>query len=152
MRSRGKTGPKPRFPLGLRICTDCGSTKPVAEFVPIRKTKTGFYGPCRPCRTRRGWSRGIPAVIQGVSGGEVSNRRQSCREEKSSHYWRGGGRHSKREAYTNITDPHGLQTYQGDIGVCADKGVQVELVRETSCLPRKTSQRAISLQPRDPRC
>jgi hypothetical protein len=55
MGTRGKTGPKPPFPPGVRICTDCGGTKPVAEFVPIRRSKTGFYGPCRPCRTRRAW-------------------------------------------------------------------------------------------------
>jgi hypothetical protein len=55
MRTRGKAGPKPKFPPGVRICTDCGGTKPVTEFVPIRKTKTGFYGPCRPCITRRAW-------------------------------------------------------------------------------------------------
>jgi hypothetical protein len=55
MRTRGKTGPKPPFPPGMRICTDCGGTKPVAEFVPIRRSKTGFYGPCRPCHTRRAW-------------------------------------------------------------------------------------------------
>jgi hypothetical protein len=39
MRARGKTVAKPPFPPEVRICTDCGQTKPVAEFVPIRKTK-----------------------------------------------------------------------------------------------------------------
>jgi hypothetical protein len=52
---QGQERPKPQFPPGMRICTDCGQTKPVTEFVPIRSTKTGFYGPCRPCRTRRAW-------------------------------------------------------------------------------------------------
>jgi hypothetical protein len=42
MRTRGKTGPKPPFPPRVRICTDCGGTKPIAEFVPIRRSKTGF--------------------------------------------------------------------------------------------------------------
>jgi hypothetical protein len=54
-RTRSKTGPKPKFPPGVRICTDCGGTKPVTEFVPIRKTKTGFCGPCRQCLRRRAW-------------------------------------------------------------------------------------------------
>ena len=55
MRTRGQAGPKPSFPPGMRICTDCGGTKPIAEFVPIKNTRAGFYGPCRPCRTRRAW-------------------------------------------------------------------------------------------------
>jgi hypothetical protein len=57
MRTRGKAGPKPKpnFPPGMRICTDCGGTKPIAEFVPISRTEAGFYGPCRPCQTRRAW-------------------------------------------------------------------------------------------------
>jgi hypothetical protein len=28
--------------------------------MPIRKTKAGFYGPCRPCLTRRAWERRHP--------------------------------------------------------------------------------------------
>jgi hypothetical protein len=55
MRTRGKRGPKPLFPPGVRVCTDCGGTKPVAEFVPIKSTKAGYCGACRSCRTRRNW-------------------------------------------------------------------------------------------------
>jgi hypothetical protein len=33
MRTRGKAGPKPYLPPGMRICTDCGGTQPIAEFV-----------------------------------------------------------------------------------------------------------------------
>jgi hypothetical protein len=37
----------------LRVCTDCGATKAVAEFVPIRACKQGWYGRCRACRAKR---------------------------------------------------------------------------------------------------
>ncbi len=36
-----------------RTCTDCGKTKPIEEFVPIRACKQGWYGRCRVCRAKR---------------------------------------------------------------------------------------------------
>jgi hypothetical protein len=36
-----------------------------------------------------------------------------------------------------VADLDGLQTDQGNIGVFADKGIQVGLVRKMSCSPRK---------------
>jgi hypothetical protein len=50
LRTRGKPGPKPVFPPAVRICTECGRTKEVAEFTPIALSKSGYYGGCRECR------------------------------------------------------------------------------------------------------
>jgi hypothetical protein len=60
IQTRSKPGPKPAFSPGSRICTECGVTKPVADFTPIRSTKAGFYGRCRPCRARLAWERSHP--------------------------------------------------------------------------------------------
>src|SRR5437762_1436680 len=46
--------PKPvREPPTCRTCTDCGQTKGLEAFVPIKATRTGHYGRCRECRNRR---------------------------------------------------------------------------------------------------
>jgi hypothetical protein len=37
----------------LRVCTDCGLSKAVAEFTPIKACKQGWYGRCRACRAKR---------------------------------------------------------------------------------------------------
>lgn len=36
-----------------RTCTECGPTKPIAQFVHICRTRTGYYGRCRSCRNAR---------------------------------------------------------------------------------------------------
>jgi hypothetical protein len=36
-----------------RACTDCGLTKGIGEFVPIKQCKQGWYGRCRACRAKR---------------------------------------------------------------------------------------------------
>jgi transcriptional regulator with XRE-family HTH domain len=36
-----------------RVCTDCGLTKPLDAFTPIRASMTGRYGRCRACRARQ---------------------------------------------------------------------------------------------------
>ena len=45
---------------GVRTCTDCGELKPISHFLPIKSTKTGYYGRCLVCRARlkreRYWS------------------------------------------------------------------------------------------------
>jgi hypothetical protein len=34
----------PIVPLGMRVCTDCGETKPATGFVPIKACREGYYG------------------------------------------------------------------------------------------------------------
>lgn len=48
-----KPGPKQRCQDSLRTCTDCGLTKPLADYVRIRACVAGWYGRCRVCRNRR---------------------------------------------------------------------------------------------------
>jgi len=60
MATRSRSGPKPLFPPGVRICTNCGRTLPLNHFTPIRSTRTGYYGACRACRARRAWERNHP--------------------------------------------------------------------------------------------
>ncbi len=49
--SRGLRGRAPRSsPAWVRICTDCGITKPLTAFVRIKNSKNGYYGRCRACR------------------------------------------------------------------------------------------------------
>jgi hypothetical protein len=61
IQTRSKPGPKPSFPPGVRICTECGRTKDVAEFTPIALSKSGYYGRCRACRARLAWERNHPS-------------------------------------------------------------------------------------------
>jgi len=44
-------------PPSERTCTECGVTKPIADFTPIRSTRNGFYGRCRTCRNARARAR-----------------------------------------------------------------------------------------------
>src|SRR5262245_15501711 len=60
MRTRAKRGPKPKFPPGVRICTECGRMKEVAEFAPIASSRSGYHGRCRACRARLAWERNRP--------------------------------------------------------------------------------------------
>jgi len=50
----------------MRTWTDCGDTKEVDQFLPIKACKQGWYGRCRECRNRRAreryWS--SPAVLE----------------------------------------------------------------------------------------
>ena len=43
----------------MRICTDCGQSKPTSEFTPIRGTPR-YYGRCKACRARRAWEQAHP--------------------------------------------------------------------------------------------
>lgn len=46
--------PQPqRQPPAGRACTECGLTKSIDSFTPIRSTQTGVYGRCRECRNAR---------------------------------------------------------------------------------------------------
>ena len=37
----------------VRPCKGCGLVKPLSEFVPIKRTRNGYYGRCRTCRADR---------------------------------------------------------------------------------------------------
>ncbi len=43
----------PRRQFTEQACTDCGQTKPIEAFVPIRGTETGHYARCRDGCARR---------------------------------------------------------------------------------------------------
>jgi hypothetical protein len=45
----------------VRTCTDCGETKSVEAFTPIRGTPR-YYGRCNACRARRAWERAHPGL------------------------------------------------------------------------------------------
>ena len=44
-----------------RTCTDCKQTRPIAEYLPIKACKQGWYGRCRECRNRRARERYHPS-------------------------------------------------------------------------------------------
>jgi hypothetical protein len=81
IQTRSKPGPKPRFPPGVRICTECGWTKEVAQFTPIALSKSGYYSRCRACRARLAWERNHPGRRY-----EERLRRQADRHSEQS--WR----------------------------------------------------------------
>ena len=45
----------------VRTCNDCGKTKPLEAFTPIRGTSR-YYGRCKVCRTTRAWERAHPGL------------------------------------------------------------------------------------------
>jgi hypothetical protein len=47
--------------VSVRTCTDCGETRALEAFTPIRGTR-GYYGRCKSCRARRAWERAHPGV------------------------------------------------------------------------------------------
>src|SRR5262249_562375 len=79
LRTRGKPGPKPRFPPGLRICAECGRTKGAAEFTPIASSRSGYCGRCRACRARLAWEGNHPGRRY-----EDRPRRQAGRQSQQS--------------------------------------------------------------------
>jgi transcriptional regulator with XRE-family HTH domain len=66
--------PRPRQPATERVCTDCGARKLIAEFVPIRATRTGHYGRCRACRAARAKQR----YLGGSTGAREAKGAQSA--------------------------------------------------------------------------
>jgi hypothetical protein len=43
----------PDVMLMARTCRECGVTRPLLEYTPIKACKRGWYGKCRVCRARR---------------------------------------------------------------------------------------------------
>jgi hypothetical protein len=65
--TRSKPGPKPPFPPGMRVCTDCCRTLAIDKFTRIRSTIAGYYGAPR-LGTETCWPivRGLPCAEIGA--------------------------------------------------------------------------------------
>jgi hypothetical protein len=42
---------------GVLTCKECGTTRPLDEFVHIRRSQQAYYGRCRACRNARARAR-----------------------------------------------------------------------------------------------
>ena len=58
----------------VRTCNDCGKTKPLEAFTPIRGTSR-YYGRCKVCRTTRTWERAHPGLRYADWVAERAERR-----------------------------------------------------------------------------
>jgi predicted RNA-binding protein YlxR (DUF448 family) len=55
--SRRSRSPDPLVIANERTCTECGQTKSLSGYLPIKATKRGYYGRCRACRHARARAR-----------------------------------------------------------------------------------------------
>ena len=71
-----------------RQCKGCGLVKPLSGFVPIKRTRTGYYGRCRRCRGDRERERyqTDPVVREATKAlyiDTVSSIRLPCPEQRA---------------------------------------------------------------------
>jgi hypothetical protein len=69
-----------------RTCTECGQTKPLSGFLPIKATRHGYYGRCRDCRNARARARNSSHQVlraQPAASANASERTgKECGETK----------------------------------------------------------------------